>query len=162
MAWSKPSENLLSTFERVVPLDPRAERRKMFGFPCCFAGGNMFMGLWQDYMVLRLPDGDRETMMDKHGAQPFEPMGRRMREYVLVPDELIEEIVKLRPWIAKSFAFALSLPEKVQKSKQPKEAKKPKEPKQAKEPKEPKKAPAKTSRSGTATARGSRGAPAAR
>ena len=120
MAWSKPSESLVATFEQALPRDERAERRKMFGFPCCFAGGNMFAGLWQDSMVLRLPDSDRDALLARPGIEHFEPMGRRMREYVRLTPAVLADAAQLRAWIGASFAYALSLPAKAPKPRQPK------------------------------------------
>ena len=40
MKWRKSSETLVQKFAELVPQDPRVERRKMFGYPAAFTGGN--------------------------------------------------------------------------------------------------------------------------
>ena len=86
MAWEKSSERLIEAFYAAVPDDDRVERRKMFGFACAFVNGNMFTGLHQRDMIVRLPEDGRAELLEMPGTNLFEPMaGRVMREYVAVP-----------------------------------------------------------------------------
>lgn len=110
MAWTKSPELLATTFESVLPMDPRAVRRRMFGKPCAFAAGNMFAGLHEDTMVLRLADDDRERFLGLPGARLFEPTpGRVMREYVAVPPTLLGDTEALRAWVQRAFSYGASL-----------------------------------------------------
>ena len=122
MAWKPAPDELVETFGGLVPDDdPRVERRKMFGYPCAFASGNMFMGLHEDRMVLRLPDGPREELQEAWDAPTFEPWeGRTMREYVVVPRALLDRADELRRWIAVSAEYAASLPPKETRKRKPK------------------------------------------
>ncbi|MCZ6861942.1 MAG: TfoX/Sxy family protein [Alphaproteobacteria bacterium] len=86
MSWRKTSPELIALFDEVAPGDPIAERQKMFGFPCAFVNGNMFIGLHQENILLRLSEADREVMKSEHRAGPFEAKpGRAMKGYVSVP-----------------------------------------------------------------------------
>lgn len=112
MVWKKAPEGLEETFAAVRP-GPPAEHKKMFGYPCCFVNGNMFMGLHEDRMVLRLGDDERKRLLAMQGAELFEPMpGRPMREYVVVPPALLADHAGLRDWVGKSLAYAGNLPPK--------------------------------------------------
>lgn len=116
MAWEKSPPALIARFDEVVPDDPRVERRKMFGYPCAFVQGNMFMGLHQSNMILRLDEAGRDDLKARHGAAPFEPMaGRVMREYVALPAAVLDDNAALSDWVRRSLAFALSLPPKEKK-----------------------------------------------
>lgn len=89
------------------------EPRKMFGYSCAFANGNMFAGLHEAGLVLRLAERERVTFLRQEGARPFEPMpGRVMREYVVAPDPLADDSAALRAWLRKAFRYAASLPAK--------------------------------------------------
>ena len=89
------------------------EPRKMFGYSAAFASGNMFAGLHQAGLVLRLPEKEREAFLHQEGARRFEPMpGRVMREYVVAPEALADDPGALRGWITKAFRHASSLPAK--------------------------------------------------
>lgn len=119
MKIDKPSAALIAIYEAVAPPAPAAERRQMFGMPCCFAHGNMFMGLFGESMMLRLPEPERTALTAMPGGGPFEPApGRVMREYVRVPPALLADPAELRPWVARALAYAQSLPAKAKKSKQ--------------------------------------------
>ena len=54
--WRKSSEALVERFSQAVPPDPRIERRQMFGYPAAFAGGNLFMSLFEESMIFRLSE----------------------------------------------------------------------------------------------------------
>ena len=78
-------------------------------------------------MFVRLGEVDRQKLLAVEGARVFEPMaGRPMREYVVVPDALIEDSTAVRGWLDRAASYASSLPPKAKKSagKQP-AAKKP-------------------------------------
>lgn len=116
MKLKKSPPALIEFFDTVVP-GPPAERRKMFGFPCSFVNGNMYMGLYQDDMALRLPDEHREKFLRIRGARIFEPMpGRPMREYIVVPKTVMEDRKELAQWIDRSLKYAASIKPKVKKS----------------------------------------------
>jgi len=104
---------LVAVFGAMLPVDHRVERRKMFGgYPCCFTGGHMFMGLFQDHMMLRLSEEDRTALIAK-GGSIFEPTpGHLMKEYVVVPPSVLENQNALRDWVSRSFSYGLSLPPK--------------------------------------------------
>jgi TfoX/Sxy family transcriptional regulator of competence genes len=121
MKMQKSPLELEKTFEEAFPDDPRAERRKMFGFPSGVVNGNMFGGLFEQFVVLRLAQPDLQTIVDEYGARPFEPMGRPMKGYVTVPPSIVDEPQRLREWVQRAFEFSASLPPK---EKKPPKAKK--------------------------------------
>ena len=116
MKLQKSPPELERLFDAAFPDDPRAERRKMFGFAAGFVNGNMFGGLYEDQMVLRLGDSDRQTLTAERGAAPFEPMGRPMRGYVTVPADLLADPEQVRRWLQRAFDYAAALPPKQKKA----------------------------------------------
>jgi hypothetical protein len=116
MAWSKSPQGLIDLFAECLPDDPRIERRKMFGYPAIFVQGNMCAGLFGDGMFARLSPGDRATLPG--GGVMFEPMpGRPMKDYALVPDDVLADEAALSEVLAKAVAFTASLPPKEKKAK---------------------------------------------
>ena len=127
--WKPAPAEAVAAFEAATAGLAGAEPRKMFGYSCVFAKGNMFAGLHEAGMVLRLPDEQRVEFLRLKGAEQFEPMpGRVMREYVVVPRILLKEPDQLRKWAEKSLTYVLSLPAKAKKgsgaSKRPKSPRK--------------------------------------
>ena len=115
MQFPKSPPGLIATFAQVIEGLP-VDRKLMFGYPAAFVNGNMFMSLFGKALILRLPEDAREELISA-GGHTFEPMkGRPMREYIAVPDAMLDNPRKLKPWIARSMAFAQSLPAKKKKS----------------------------------------------
>jgi len=114
--WKPAPRELVAAFEAATSGLSGAEPRKMFGYSCVFSKGNMFAGLHEAGMVLRLPDEERTEFLRLKGAKQFEPMpGRVMREYVVVPKVLLNAPEQLRAWVEKSLAYVSSLSAKPKK-----------------------------------------------
>ena len=59
-SFDKSPLELVERFAAVMDRYPDAERKKMFGYPAAFVGGNMATGLFADSWVVRLPDDEIE------------------------------------------------------------------------------------------------------
>ena len=109
--WKPASERWVAAF--VTASKGLGEPRKMFGYAAAFASRNMFAGLHEAGLVVRLPETEREAFLLQEGARLFEPMpGRVMREYVVAPEALADQAAALRGWVTKAFRYASSLPAK--------------------------------------------------
>ena len=118
MAWTKSPQSLIDLFDESVPSSVTVSRRKMFGYPAAFANGNLFIGLHQNDFIMRLSEEDRTRFSAKYGERIFEPMkGRRMREYVRLPEELLTDARKRAPWIKRSLEYAEGIKPKAQRKK---------------------------------------------
>jgi len=114
--WKPAPREAVAAFDVATSGLPGVEPRKMFGYSCVFARGNMFSGLHEAGMALRLADEHRAEFLRLKGAEQFEPMpGRVMREYVVVPRVLLNAPEQLREWVEKSLAYVSSLPAKPKK-----------------------------------------------
>ena len=114
MTWTRNSPETVAKVEEALG-DIPVGKRQMFGCPCWFAGDAMCCGVHDDHLFLRLAEQDREQLLAEWTeARRFEPLpGRVMREYLVLPSALLESGMTLREWLARSFAFAASLPLKV-------------------------------------------------
>lgn len=113
MAWKKSPPELVAAFEKAAPRDPRAKEKPMFGYPALFVNGHMFAGTFQEKVVVRLPEAERTSLLEKKRAIAFEPMpGRPMKEYVVVPPAVVDRPAELSDWVEKAFRYGLTLPPK--------------------------------------------------
>ena len=111
--WRAAPEALVRRFSEAIQTVPEAQVRKMFGYPAAFLNGNMFTGLFQEAMFLRLSPEDRASLLKQGHAKPFEPMpGRPMREYVVLPPAIVSSDADLHGWLEKARTYACSLPAK--------------------------------------------------
>lgn len=118
MEWKKPSQELMGLL--ASSMEPfKAEKKKMFGSTVYFTNGNMFTGVHEDHIFLRLSEKDRaEIKAEFKETAPFEPMkGRTMKEYVVIPPGLYENEEAFKPWVERSMGYAKSLPQKTVKAK---------------------------------------------
>jgi TfoX/Sxy family transcriptional regulator of competence genes len=89
----------------------------MFGCSAVFINGNMFMGLHNDRIILRLGEKERKNFIRGDSAQIFEQLpGRKMREYVVVPENLLANIPSLKILCEKSYEYASKLKPKEKKA----------------------------------------------
>jgi hypothetical protein len=119
MPWEKPSSELTARFDAWLPKDARVERRRMFGCPCAFVNGNMFCGLHERNVIVRLPQMRRDQLLADERAAPFTVMGRTMREYVAVSGALRRGEDEMAALIADAFAYASTLPPKTPRPRKP-------------------------------------------
>src|SRR5947208_466286 len=122
----KSSPELIEAFKHAFPDDPRAEQRPMFGIPSGFVNGNHFGGLFEEEVVLRLSEADRNILIEQHGAEQFAPMGRPITGYLLAPRPIVEDPARLRAWLARALDYGVSLPPKQPKAAKAKSTAKPK------------------------------------
>jgi len=114
--WEKSSEQLVALFEDLAPKEPDVGQKKMFGWPCCFVNGNLFLGLHKQSMIFRVADADRAKFLKLDGAADFEPMpDRKMKGYVMLADPLRRDRATLQNWAGRSLEFARTLPAKAKK-----------------------------------------------
>lgn len=118
MKWKKPSPELGKLLEAAL-LGITCDRRMMFGAAVFMINRNMFTGIHEDHIFIRLPELERREIMKKYPeAKPFEPLkGRIMKEYIVIPSTLYENKEIFRDWLKKGHSFALSLPPKASKRK---------------------------------------------
>jgi TfoX/Sxy family transcriptional regulator of competence genes len=116
MEWKKSPPGLVAAFEHAAPKDPKVVRKSMFGYPALFLNGNMFAGTFQDKVIARLSQADREKAQ-RSGVEAFEPMpGRPMKEYVVIPGADVTTPAALAGWIERAHRHAKTLPAKAAKT----------------------------------------------
>jgi len=112
-SFEKSPPELIARFDEVAGQFGQAQRRKMFGYPALFVGGNLATGLFADAWMVRLAPADLEALLALPGAAPFSPMpGRTMTGYATLPPEMINDNEAVDAWISQAIAFAASLPAK--------------------------------------------------
>ncbi len=102
--WQKTPPELRARFDAALPAAPDVQRREMFGCPCAFVNGQMFAGMPEDRLIVRVPEE-----ASKH---PCVLKGRTMKEYAMIADADGLAPDAMVRWLARGYAFALTLPPK--------------------------------------------------
>jgi TfoX/Sxy family transcriptional regulator of competence genes len=109
----KSSPELVERFEAVTDGFEGLERRKMFGFPAAFVGGNMVTGLMGRRWHVRLAETAAGELLAMPGAEPFEAVeGRPMRGYYVLPPSIVADDGEVSRWVGRAVDFGRSLPPK--------------------------------------------------
>lgn len=104
-----PAEKV-ALYEKLVATIPAIERKGADN-PYTSINGNMFSLLLspEGRMALRLPEDEREKFLKKYKTGLFEAYGAVMKEYVAVPDSLLQKTNELQKYLALSYAYAQTL-----------------------------------------------------
>jgi len=99
----------LELYERLVATQPSVER-KGATMPYTSLNGHMFSFLTETgKLALRLPAEEREAFLKKYKTRLCEQHGSVLKEYVEVPDALLERTGELRQYFDLSHAYVAAL-----------------------------------------------------
>ena len=103
-SWKRVPAELAERFLAALPDETDVQRRQMFGCPCAFVNGNMFTGLHEDRLLVRVPD--------EAARRPAVIMGRTMKQYALFADALTLAPEAMAQWIRRAYDATRQLPPK--------------------------------------------------
>ena len=107
MSWTEH----LKIFDEVAQM--AQIERKGKSMPYTSANGHMFALLNKEGQLgIRLSKKDQAEFDKKFGALPLKSHGATMRDYVLIPEELLADKRLLANYLQKGLAHVLSLPPK--------------------------------------------------
>lgn len=113
MKWEKAPEELKALLGKALAgID--CEKKLMFGYPAYFINKNMFAGLFQSSVFLRLSPDQVSRLSKKYAPlSALEPMpGRPMKNYFVLPEELYKNENTFRAVAAEAADYARTLPQK--------------------------------------------------
>jgi hypothetical protein len=101
--------------ERVRALVARRRgfsEKKMFGGVGFLLHGNMCVGVWKEFLILRIGPEAYEEALDDPDVKEFDITGKPMRGWVMVEPTGIEQDAKLQAWMERAVNFVRELPRK--------------------------------------------------
>lgn len=102
-------EEKAALYTNMVKTIPKAEL-KGDTIPYTSMNGNMYSYLSKDGVVaLRLSENDRNEFLAKHKAKLMEAYGIVQKEYVAVPDNLLNKASEMKHYFSLSYKYASSL-----------------------------------------------------
>jgi TfoX/Sxy family transcriptional regulator of competence genes len=106
------SEELEARIKRVISDWENTDDRKMFGGVCHLLNGNMFCGVYKDFLILRLGDKSAKDALHSPFVKPFDITGRPMKGWVMIKGKGVTSNNELKAWLSKAREFATTLPSK--------------------------------------------------
>jgi len=116
MKWVKAPDELKVLLENAME-GIECEKRPMFGYPAYFVNKNMFAGLFQTFVFLRLSPHQTEVLRKQHPSIALlEPMpGRPMKDYHTIPEAIFRDPKAFHKVIAEAADYTRTLPAKTRK-----------------------------------------------
>lgn len=88
------------------------EEKKMFGGVGFLLNGNMCVGVWKEFLIVRLgPDQAEEALREPH-VKEFDITGRAMKGWAMVGPDGVTDDASLKDWIQQAVKFVGKLPAK--------------------------------------------------
>lgn len=106
------SESLAERVREIVSRIKGIEEKKMFGGVGFLLNGNMLVGVWKEFLIVRLgPEEGTKALKDKF-VIPFDITGKPMKGWVMVVPDGVEDDSQLKKWIQRALKFVEKLPAK--------------------------------------------------
>lgn len=111
-------EDRLRLYQRLLESVPGVAEKSNFGSAYTAVNGNMYSMISKHGLVgIRLPEAERAAFMARYGTELFrgDPAWPPAKEFVAVPDDLLERTDELAPYLERSLAYVLTLKPKASK-----------------------------------------------
>ncbi len=109
-------EGKRALYQQAIDTHPEMELKGAKKLPYTSMNGNMYTMMSKDGRLgIRLGKADFDAFIAKHNTVQFKNYGANMREYVEVPDALLQDTDALAPYLAMSHEYAKTLKPKATK-----------------------------------------------
>ena len=109
MPYDNEIEDRIGT---VISRWKNTQAKKMFGGICHLLGGNMFCGVYKDFLILRLGEEESKEALKLPSIRPFDITGKPMKGWVMVEKARFKSEGSLKAWLSKAREFVSTLPSK--------------------------------------------------
>jgi hypothetical protein len=82
---------------------------KMFGHPAYYIRGKLFASLYMDGVCVKLPESRVKELLKKEGYIQFEPMGRKMKEWIMITHANSKDYLEEKAIFQESIEYVKSL-----------------------------------------------------
>lgn len=106
------NEEIETRIRKAVSDWQNTDAKKMFGGVCHLLNGNMFCGVYKDYLILRLGEKNSNEALELPSVRPFDITGKPMKGWVMVAGDGFNSADELKDWLNKAKEFVNTLPSK--------------------------------------------------
>ena len=105
-------EEIETRIGEVISPWKNTQAKKMFGGICHLLDGNMFCGVYKNFLILRLGEKESRESLSLPFVRPFDITGKPMKGWVMVEKEGFKSDEALKAWLIKAKEFVGTLPSK--------------------------------------------------
>jgi TfoX/Sxy family transcriptional regulator of competence genes len=106
------NEQIEIRIKKIVSSWKNTDHKNMFGGVCHLLNGNMFCGVYKDFLILRLGEESGNKALSLPHVRPFDITGKPMKGWVMVAQEGLQTDHDLASWLNQAKKFASALPSK--------------------------------------------------
>jgi TfoX/Sxy family transcriptional regulator of competence genes len=103
------NEGIEARIKKIVSKWRETGDKKMFGGVCHLLSGNMFCGVYKDFLILRLGEENAEEALSLPFVRQFDITGKPMKGWVMVEKAGFKDDHELRVWLDKARKFVRTL-----------------------------------------------------
>ena len=89
--------------------NPIVHPGKMYGHSAYYVGGKLFASLYMDGVCVKVPESLKNGLLKRKEIVPLGPMGRKMREWILIVRTKSEDYLMDKDIFESSIKFVASL-----------------------------------------------------
>jgi hypothetical protein len=104
--YNEKHKKILDSFLLNIPI---VNPGKMYGYPAYYVGRKLFASLFNDGVCIKIPEPRVKELLKKDCFFHFEPMGRKMREWIFIIRRDSKEYLKDKDIFYESIEFVSSL-----------------------------------------------------
>lgn len=105
-------ETIDDRINKLISKWDHTDTKKMFGGICHLLHGNMFCGVYKEFLILRLGEENAKKALDAPFVKPFDITGRVMKGWVMVEEKGFTTDDQLEAWLNQAREFVEILPSK--------------------------------------------------
>ena len=106
------SESLARRIRQVFAHRRGNTEKKMFGGVGFLLSGNMCVGVWKSWLIVRLGPDQAAAALAEPNVVEFDITGRPMKGWIMVEQDGLETDEQLHHWVQRAVEFVGGLPRK--------------------------------------------------
>ena len=106
------NEEIEKKKKKIVLNWKNTDDKKMFGGVCHLLNGNMFCGVYKDFLILRLGREKAEDALKLPHFRPFDITGKPMTGWAMLAKDGFKSDTELKAWLDQARKFVKTLPAK--------------------------------------------------
>jgi TfoX/Sxy family transcriptional regulator of competence genes len=106
------NEQIETRIEKIISSWKNTAQKNMFGGVCHLLNGNMFSGVYKDFLILRLGKENGDKALALPHVRPFDITGKPMKGWIMVEQDGFRTDDDLAVWLNQARKFVNSLPPK--------------------------------------------------
>jgi len=106
------NEHIEIRIKKIISSWKNTDHKNMFGGVCHLLNGNMFCGVYKDFLILRLGEQNGNKALTLPHVRPFDITGKPMKGWVMEQQDGFQADHDLTSWLNQAKEFVSSLPPK--------------------------------------------------